>query len=97
MATFTGTNNPDTANATTGTLIGFTGGTVAELQDAIGDTFNGLGGIDTIIAGSGDDTVVAGAVSETDGAWLVAELTVTATEAEVLVAPPLSRATAVSW
>src|SRR5262245_52902918 len=61
MATFTGTGGADTANATTGTLIGFTGGTVTELQDAIGDTFNGLGGIDTIIAGSGNDTLNGGA------------------------------------
>src|SRR5262245_37727794 len=60
MATFTGTSNADTANATTGTLIGFTGGSLAELQDGIGDIFNGLGGNDTIIAGSGNDVINGG-------------------------------------
>ena len=61
MATFTGTNGNDTANATTGTLTGFSGGTVAQLQDAGGDTFNGGNGADTIVAGSGDDTINLGA------------------------------------
>ncbi len=60
MATFTGTTGNDTANATTGTLTGFSGGTVAQLQDAIGDTFNGGNGADTIVAGSGDDTINLG-------------------------------------
>ncbi|MBB5534796.1 DUF4082 domain-containing protein [Rhizobium giardinii] len=61
MATFTGTSGTDRANATTGTLTGFTGGTVAQLQDASGDTFNGGGGADEIVAGSGDDTINLGA------------------------------------
>jgi serralysin len=60
MATFTGTNTPDIANATTGTLTGFTGGSVAELQDAISDTFFGNADNDTIIAGSGDDILNGG-------------------------------------
>jgi Ca2+-binding RTX toxin-like protein len=60
MATFTGTTGNDTANATTGTLTGFSGGTVAQLQDAIGDTFNGGNGADAIVAGSGDDTINLG-------------------------------------
>ena len=47
----------DTANATTGTLTGFSGGTVAQLQDSSGDTFTGGTGADTIVAGSGDDTI----------------------------------------
>ncbi len=57
LATFTGDpRRPDTANAVSGTLTGFTGGTVAELQDAIGDVFYGEDG-DIIIAGSGDDVI----------------------------------------
>ena len=40
MATFTGTDGKDIADATNGMLTGFTGGTLAELQDAIGDTIN---------------------------------------------------------
>jgi Ca2+-binding RTX toxin-like protein len=62
MATFTGTAGIDVANATNGTLTGFTGGTLAELQDAIGDTFDGgASGADTIIAGIGDDIITGGA------------------------------------
>ena len=57
MATFTGTAGDDVANATTGVLTGFAGGTVAELQDGTGDTFDALGGNDTIIAGNGADTI----------------------------------------
>ncbi len=55
MATFAGTSGNDVANAATGTLTGFTGGTVAELQDAVGDSFFAGGGADTVVAGSGDD------------------------------------------
>ena len=40
MATFTGTSGNDRANATNGTLTGFTGGTVAQLLDTIGNTIN---------------------------------------------------------
>ena len=57
MATFTGGSGNDVANATTGTLTGFGGGTVAQLQDSSGDTFTGGTGADTIVAGSGDDTI----------------------------------------
>ncbi|BCH27589.1 DUF4082 domain-containing protein [Mesorhizobium sp. L-8-3] len=60
MATFNGTNGNDVANANTGTLTGFSGGTVAQLQDASGDTFNGGNGADTIVAGSGNDTINLG-------------------------------------
>jgi len=60
MATFTGTNGNDSVNASSGSLVGFTGGTVAELQDAIGDTFNGLDGNDTISAGLGNDIITGG-------------------------------------
>jgi len=55
MATFLGTNGADVANAITGQLTGFTGGTLAELQDAIGDVFYPFTGQDTIFAGSGSD------------------------------------------
>lgn len=58
MATFTGTAANDTANATTGTLIGFTGGTVGELQDGIGDTFFAGAGSDTVRGGDGNDVLV---------------------------------------
>jgi Ca2+-binding RTX toxin-like protein len=70
MATFNGTANVDVANATTGTLTGFTGGTLSELQDASGDTFNPGNGADVIVAGSGDDTLngSAGTDSMTGGA-----------------------------
>lgn len=60
MATFNGTSGADVANASTGTLTGFTGGTLAQLQDAAGDTFNGGNGADTIVAGSGNDTINLG-------------------------------------
>ena len=62
MATFTGTAGNDVANATGGgTLTGFTGGTLAQLTDAQGDTFNGLAGNDNIVSGSGDDIINGGA------------------------------------
>ena len=55
--TFAGTAGDDTANASTGTLSGFTGGSVAELQDDTGDMLDPLAGTDTIVAGSGDDVI----------------------------------------
>ncbi len=61
MATFNGTTGNDVANAGNGTLTGFTGGTVAELQDGVGDLFNGNNGADTIFAAGGADTILAGA------------------------------------
>src|SRR5690349_2064300 len=60
MAIFTGTTGNDVANATNGTLAGFTGGLLAELQDAVGDTFEGLAGNDTVVAGAGEDTINGG-------------------------------------
>ena len=69
MTTFTGTNGNDIANTQTGTLTGFTGGTVAQLQDGAGDTFNASGGNDTIVAGGGDDILDgAGGADNLDGA-----------------------------
>jgi Ca2+-binding RTX toxin-like protein len=65
MATFTGTSGSDTANAVTGTLTGFSGGTLADLQDAIGDTINGLDGIDWIVGGSGADRIDGGTGADT--------------------------------
>jgi Ca2+-binding RTX toxin-like protein len=60
MATFTGTDNADTADAGTGTLTGFTGGTSVELMDDTGDIFIGLAGEDTIRAGSANDLLRGG-------------------------------------
>jgi VCBS repeat-containing protein len=60
MATFTGTNGNDVADASTGTITGFTGGTVAQLQDGFGDTFSGQNGNDTVVAGSGNDSISGG-------------------------------------
>lgn len=65
MATFVGTSNADTANAQTGTLEGFTGGSLSELQDGAGDTFYGLAGADNIIAGTGNDTISGGGGNDT--------------------------------
>ena len=55
MAAFTGTADRDVADARNGILIGFTGGSVAELQDATGDQFNAGDGDDAILAGVGND------------------------------------------
>ena len=66
MATFNGTNNPDTANATgAGTLIGFSGGTIAELQDNIGDLFFGMDEADVVVAGPGPDSINGGEGNDT--------------------------------
>lgn len=54
MATFNGSGSADRASVTAG-ILGFTGGTLAELQDGTGDTFYPDNGNDTISAGSGDD------------------------------------------
>ena len=62
MASFTASpagNN--VANAVTSTLTGFTGGSLAELQDTIGDTFLGSEGNDIVVSGAGDNTVTGGA------------------------------------
>ncbi len=60
MTTFTGDGNANTANATNGTLSGFTGGTAGQLTDGSGDLINGLGGDDTIIGGDANDTINGG-------------------------------------
>ena len=44
MATFTGTDQEDTADAGAGILIGFTGGTMEELPDDAADDGVGVGG-----------------------------------------------------
>lgn len=67
MATFNGTSGADVANASSGTVTGFTGGTIAQLQDTSGDTFNGGNGADTIVAGSGNDTINLGTGQFDDG------------------------------
>ena len=70
MATFIGTNGTgiagaDFADVVNGILTGFTGGTLADLQDGVGDTFRGLGGTDFITAGSGNDILDGGADNDT--------------------------------
>ncbi|HEY8213200.1 MAG TPA: calcium-binding protein, partial [Methylocystis sp.] len=67
MATFTATTGDSRADATTGTLINFTGGTVAELTDNVGDIFiagQGFGSV-TVIAGGGDDDLRGGMGDDT--------------------------------
>ena len=60
MATFTGTNGADTANAGTGVLTGFSGGTATQLSDAEGDTFLAFAGDNAIYAGSANDRLRGG-------------------------------------
>jgi Ca2+-binding RTX toxin-like protein len=61
LAVFTGTNGDDFAYYSSfGFIQGFTGGTFAELNDAIGDTFYGLDGNDAVSAASGDDIISGG-------------------------------------
>ncbi len=64
MATFAGTGAADHADAAAGTLIGFTGGSLAELQDASGDIFSGLDGNDFFNGGAGNDAYMGGAGSD---------------------------------
>ena len=59
MATFTGTNGADVANAITRQLTGFTGGTPTQLQVS-SNIFDGLAGNDTVLAGEFDDTLIGG-------------------------------------
>ncbi|MEQ1955178.1 calcium-binding protein [Mesorhizobium sp. CN2-181] len=61
MTEFVGTDAGEIADATDGTLFGFTGGTVADLTDADGDIFRALDGGDVIESGAGDDTLDGGA------------------------------------
>ncbi len=56
-AIFTGTSGNDVADASVGTLTGFTRGTIGQLRDIAGDTFLPGDGVDTVIGGRGDDTV----------------------------------------
>ena len=65
MAVFTGTAGADVANALSGALTGFTGGTIAELQDFTGDSFLGAAGADSVVAGNGNDTINGGAGANT--------------------------------
>ena len=65
MANFSGTTSTDTLNAATGTIVGFTGGTLAELQDSIGDFIQGFQGSDVIVAGSGNDSIFGGSGFDT--------------------------------
>ncbi|CAN1570367.1 Domain of unknown function DUF4214 [Rhabdaerophilaceae bacterium] len=60
MATFTGTSGNDVANSGNSTLTGFSGATLNELRDGIGDVFNGEGGDDTIYSASGNDRLNGG-------------------------------------
>jgi hypothetical protein len=49
LATFTGTSDDDTIDASgEGTINGFSGGSVTDLQDSAGDTFYGGSGNDLI-------------------------------------------------
>jgi Ca2+-binding RTX toxin-like protein len=65
LATFAGTAGDDEAKANAGVIVGFTGGTLAELQDGVGDTFNAGAGNDTIVAGNGNDTLNGNAGEDT--------------------------------
>jgi Ca2+-binding RTX toxin-like protein len=58
MAVFVGSAGNDRAIAGAGILTGFTGGTLAELQDSIGDTFLCSDGDDFVSAGSGNDSIL---------------------------------------
>jgi Ca2+-binding RTX toxin-like protein len=66
LTTFTGTAGNDVANANNApplnpaVVTGFTGGTLAQLQDTTGDFINGLGGNDTIVGGTAADTMDGG-------------------------------------
>ena len=60
MTIFIGNALNNTANAPAGTLIGFAGGNLAQLQDAFGDTIVGFGGSDSIVAGNGNDVILGG-------------------------------------
>ncbi|NUB43830.1 calcium-binding protein [Fertoebacter nigrum] len=60
MATFTGNGTDNFISAPAGIINGFTGGTLAELNDLIGDRIDGAGGNDTIIGGAGADTIIGG-------------------------------------
>jgi VCBS repeat-containing protein len=65
MVNFTGTSGNNVANAATGSLSGFTGGSSAQLMDGVGDLFRAYTGRDSILAGSGNDTIYGGAGADT--------------------------------
>ncbi|MGH6644927.1 MAG: hypothetical protein ACRED3_19760, partial [Bradyrhizobium sp.] len=75
MTNFTGTSGADIAIAGIGALSGFTGGTVAQLQDSLGDQFFAGGGNDIItvtnaasnrlVGGDGADTMRGGSGGDT--------------------------------
>ena len=66
MAIFTGTTGNDTITTASGGSLGtFTGGTVAELIDGTGDTFNAGDGADSVQASSGADTINGDAGNDT--------------------------------
>lgn len=67
MTLYTGGAGNDVANAVTGTLTGFSGGSVAQLNDINGDTFVGGGGADTIVAGASSDDFIYEAPSQING------------------------------
>ena len=60
MTNFIGTESNDTANAAICELIGFTGGSVAQLTDGMGDFFAGGGGEDFIFAANASDLIEGG-------------------------------------
>ncbi len=62
---FIGGTGGDLADAGAGLLTGFTGGTLADLRDAIGDHFLGNGGGDVISAGTGNDLLEGGLGADT--------------------------------
>ncbi len=62
---FIGSNSADVADAGSGILTGFTGGTLADLRDTIGDHFIGNNGNDLISAGSGNDLIDGGLGADT--------------------------------
>lgn len=57
LATFTGTANHDRIDSRTGTIQGFTGGTLGDLNDAAIDTIYGGAGNDFVYAGPGTESV----------------------------------------
>ena len=60
MANFYGTAENDLANAAMSQVVGFTGGSVAELNDGVGDFFTGVEGEDIVFAGDGNDVIEGG-------------------------------------
>lgn len=60
MTAFFGTAADDAADASAGTITGFTGGTISHLQDTEGDTFAAGSGNDRVFAGAGDDFIDGG-------------------------------------